>query len=222
MEQRIAIYGAGGFGREVLQVLRDINAVAPTWACAGFLVDPGFDSPAQVAGLPVLGGVDWLAANPDVWVVVAIGSSAARRQVVERIRQQCPNRFATLVHPRAWMGEGVHLGEGTIFCAGALATTDIRIGAHVQVHVGCTIGHDADLRDFVTLTPRGCVSGNVSIHEGTDVGAGAVILPKCVIGHWSVVGAGTVVTRSLPDNVVAVGVPARVAKERQPGWHLQG
>ena len=220
MEKRIAIFGAGGFGREVLQVIRDINSLQPTWSCVGFLVDPDFDHPAHVAGLPVLGSIDWLAANPDVWVVVAIGSPAGRWQVTGRIRQHCPNRFATLVHPRAWLGDRVHLGEGTIVCAGALVTTDIRICDHVQVHVGCTIGHDAELRDFVTLTPRVNVSGNVLIQEGTEVGAGAVIIPKCVIGHWAVVGAGTVITRSLQDNVVAVGVPARVVKERQPGWQL--
>jgi sugar O-acyltransferase (sialic acid O-acetyltransferase NeuD family) len=221
MAQRIAIFGAGGFGREVLQLIQDINAQADTWNCAGFLVDRGSSGPAEVAGLPVLGDIEWLAAHPDVQVVVAVGSSAARRRIVERIRARCVNRFATLVHPRAWVGGRVQLGAGSIVCAGALLTTDIRIAQHVHVNIGCTIGHDAELADFVTLNPSVNVSGNVRIHEGSEVGTGSVIIPGQTVGSWAIVGAGTVVTREVPANVTAVGAPARVIKERAPGWQLQ-
>lgn len=218
MEQRIAIFGAGGMGREVSQLIRDINAQQRRWLCVGFIVDRGLCGDVEVAGLPVLGDVDWLAANPDVQVVVAIGPSSARRRVTGRIQARCTNTFATLVHPRAWVGDHVQIGAGSVICAGAMVTTDIHIGDHVHVNVGCTIGHDSVLQDFATLSPGVNLAGNVRLQEGTEVGTGSVVIPGCLLGPWAIVGAGSVVLRQVPENSTVVGSPARVIKERAPGW----
>lgn len=218
MEKQIAIFGAGGFGREVLQLIRDINESRPTWSCAGFIVDSGFESQSSVSGLPILGDATWLEMNPDVQVVVAVGSPAARWRIVHQIRNQCTNSFAALIHPRAWVGKNVQIGAGSVICAGALITTDIKIFEHVQVHVGCTIGHDAVLDDFVTLSPSVNVSGNVKLNTGGEVGTGSIIIPGCTVGEWSIIGAGSVVTKSIKANCTAVGGPARVIKERPSGW----
>jgi sugar O-acyltransferase (sialic acid O-acetyltransferase NeuD family) len=220
MEQRIAIFGAGGMGREVLQLIRDINAVQPAWSCAGFIVDSGFQGPATVAGLPVAGGIEWLAANPDVYVVVAVGASAPRWQVTQRIRSQCANPFAVLIHPRAWIGENVKIGAGSVICAGALLTTDITIGEHAHVNIGSSISHDAVLGDFVTLNTGVRLAGNVQLHDGAEAGTGSIVIPRCGVGRWSILGAGAVVTRPVPENCTAAGVPARVIKQRPEGWHL--
>lgn len=214
----LVIFGAGGHGREVLQTIRDINAVRPAWDCLGFLVDAGLEGAATVAGLPVLGGLDWLAGRPEVHVVVALGAPAARRAVVRRIRAQGGNPFPALVHPRAWTGAAVELGEGALICAGAMLTTDIRIGAHVHVNVGSTLAHDDVLEDFVTLAPGVHVAGNVLLREGAELGTGCSVIPRCTVGAWSVVGAGAVVTGPVPDACTAVGVPARVVKRRSAGW----
>lgn len=218
MRSKIAIFGSGGFGREVLQLIRDVNVSQATWTCVGFIVDSGFSSQTLVHGLPVLGGIEWLEKNPDVDIVVAVGSSSTRFKIVRNIRDRCQNNFATLVHPRAWIGENVKLGAGSIVCAGALITTDIEISEHVQVNIGATIGHDAQLCEFVTLNPGVNVSGNVTLKEGVEVGTGSVIIPGCVIGGWSIVGAGSVVTKPIAGNCTAVGAPSRVIKERSSGW----
>ena len=217
----IAIFGAGGFGREVLQVVLDINAQAGAdapWRPIGFIVD-GASAGDPVHGLPVLGGIEWLGRHPDTAYVVAVGSSAARQRIVRRIVAACPNPAASLVHPRAWLGDNIEVGPGSVLCAGSLLTTDIRIGGHVHVNIGATIGHDAVLGDFVTLNPGVNVSGNVTLHEGVQVGTGSVIIPRIEIGQWTVLGAGAVVTRSLEANVTAVGAPAKPIKTRPAGWH---
>lgn len=218
MEKRIAIFGAGGFGREVLQIIRDINGLQPTWSFAGFIVNSGFDDKPIVHGFPILGDIDWLQANPDVHVVVAVGSSAARWRITNQIRRRCQNSFAVLVHPRAWIGQSVETGFGSVICAGALITTDIKISEHVHINIGSTIGHDTVLGDFVTLNPSVNVSGNVALNEGVEVGTGSVIIPGCAVGEWSIIGAGSVVTKSIKENCTAVGTPARIIKERSSGW----
>ncbi|HJV25443.1 MAG TPA: acetyltransferase [Aromatoleum sp.] len=222
MSRPLVIYGAGGFGREVLQVVRDINDARPrTWDPIGFAVDQAFASTSLVQGLPVVGSVDWLAQHPEVEVVIAIGSPAARRHIVRRVVQEAGNRFATLLHPHAWLGQDVRVGEGSVICAGALVTTDISIGSHVHVNIGATIGHDAVLKDFVTLNPSVNVSGNVQLAEGVEVGTGSVLLPKVSVGEWAIVGAGAVVTKEVPADATVVGAPAKVIKTRSHGWQGQ-
>ena len=101
-----------------------------------------------------------------------------------------------------------------------MITTDISIGKHTHINIGATIGHDASLMDYVTLNPNVSISGNTSINNGCEIGTGSIIIPKITIGKWSIIGAGSVVTKSLPENITAVGAPAKVIKTRPSGWHL--
>lgn len=223
MTKKIVIYGAGGFGREVLQLINDINSAAqnPKWDLLGFLVDKEYMSNEIINGLPILGTIDWLKNKNEISIVVAIGSSMLRRRISIEIEKCCGDIFATLIHPKAWVGDYVNVGAGSIVCAGALITTNIEIGRHVHVNIGSTIGHDAVLNEYVTLNPSVNVSGNVKIGIGCEVGTGSVVIPKIEIDEWSIIGAGSVVTKSIPSNVTAVGGPARIVKQRDAGWHEQ-
>lgn len=221
MSKKIVIYGAGGFSREVLQIIKDINlnADGDIFDTLGFLVDEEYISDELIDGLPILGSCDWLKDHADVKVVLAVGSSPLRRRIAEEIEGVYGDIFASLVHPRAWVGSFVSIGSGAIICAGALITCNIKIGRHVHVNIGSTIGHDSILNEYVTLNPSVNVSGNVAIGVGCEIGTGSVLIPHIKVDEWTIVGAGSVVTKSLPANVTAVGGPARVVKQRDPGWH---
>ncbi len=215
----LVIFGSGGFAREVLQVALDQNDDAPTWNVLGFLDGNPESHGTAVHDLPVLGGADWLAAQPGVAVVIGVGATPARRRIARAVEAVRPTEFATLVHPRAWTGRRVALGPGTVVCAGSLLTTDIKTGQHVVINLDCTVGHDSCLADFVTAAPSVNVSGDVMVGEGCDLGTGAVLIQGVTVGAWTVIGAGAVVVRDLPPNVTAVGAPARAIKERPAGWH---
>lgn len=220
MGGKVAIFGAGGHGRDTLEVFLACNRErASTWELAGFLSEVESEHGRTVGDLPVLGGWEWLETHRDVQVVCAIGDPAARRRITERA-EGLGAVFATVVHPTAVMPERVLLGRGVIVSAGVLATNDIRIGDHAILNLGVTLAHDVRIGGLCTLAPGVHVSGRVQIGEGCEIGTGAAILPRITIGRWAVVGAGAAVTRDLPANITAVGVPARVVKSRPEGWHL--
>jgi len=217
----IAILGAGGFAREVLQVVLDINDQypdSPPWSPVGFIVEDNYAEDSVLHDLPVLEGLHHLADRPEIQLHIAVGNSAARYRLAARITENYENEFATLIHPKAWVGRNVVVGPGTVICAGAQVTTDISIKSHVHINIGSTIGHDATLQDFVTLNPGVNISGGVEIGTGTEIGTNTVVIPDTRVGEWSVIGAGSVVTKPLPENITAVGGPAKVIKSREPDW----
>jgi sugar O-acyltransferase (sialic acid O-acetyltransferase NeuD family) len=219
--QRLAIYGTGGLAREVLELVHNVNRAAPTLQVVGWLDDDAARAGKLMKGLPVLGTVEHAVLQVEPFAVtIAIGNTAVRRRLAERVTAAGLG-FATVVDPRAWVGSDVEIGEGSILCAGSMVTTDVRLGRHVILNLCVTVGHDAVLEDCVTVAPSVNVSGAVHIGEGSDIGTGTAIVQGVRIGGWSIVGAGAAVARDLPGNVTAVGVPAKVIKERPAGWHLE-
>jgi sugar O-acyltransferase (sialic acid O-acetyltransferase NeuD family) len=215
----LVIFGIGGFAREVHQLVEDLVSDGAAWNVVGFIGDQ-LGQIEQVHGLPVLGDRSWLR-DRDIAVAIGVGSTPARRSIVNDLRRSSGVAFPRLVHPSAWIGNRISLGDGSIVCAGSLLTTDLVLQDFCIINIDCTLGHDSRVSDFVTVAPSVNISGAVSVGEGADLGTGATIIQGRAIGEWSIIGAGAVVVRDVPPNVTAVGVPASVIKERPSGWHLQ-
>jgi sugar O-acyltransferase (sialic acid O-acetyltransferase NeuD family) len=217
--RNIFIYGCGGFGKEVLQIIRDLKSNNEEISCKGFIVSPEHRKSDSVQGMPVYDSFENFSNGDEL--IIAIGSSSDRIKVLKKIIAERPDIvFSTLIHPAAWIGHNVNIGSGAVICAGALITTDIVIGNHVHINIGCTIGHDSEVKDFATLNPSVNVSGNVTIGEGCEIGTGSILIPKIEVGDWSITGAGCVVTHDLPGNITAVGVPAKIIKQNESGWQF--
>lgn len=215
--REIAIYGAGGFGREVALMIEQINAQnAQPWVVSGYY-DDNKQKGSVVDGRPVLGNMDDLnQVRSPLAVVVAIAEPVVRRRVRENIKN--PNiTFPPIFHPSAQLGDlkRNHFEEGVIITGGNFLTTGIRIQAFAIINLCCTIGHDVLLGEFSTVMPGCSVSGAVNIGSTVLIGSGARILPGISVGDQSKVGAGAVVIEDVPVEVTVVGVPARVARKDQ-------
>lgn len=208
--KKIVIIGTGGFGREVAWLIERINKIEPTWEILGY-VDENKDLFGTLSGgYPVLGNDEWLIdQEAEVYAVCAIGSSKIRKKVIKKLDGI---KYATLIDPKVEMSNRVKIGEGSIICAGTILTVDINIGEHVIINLDCTIGHDAMLEDFVTLYPSVNVSGNTLLEECVEMGTGCQIIQGLKIGRSTIVGAGAVVVKDLPNGCTAVGSPAKAIK----------
>ena len=220
--QKVVIIGTGGFGREVLDVLETINQVEEQYDILGFVTEPGYHKPGeQINDKPVLGYYDWLEQHKDqVRAICGVGATATRRRLIQQA-EHLGVRFFSAVHPRAITTRWITLGTGSIITAGCILTNNIAIGSHVHLNLDATVGHDVVIEDFVTVSPGVHISGNVRLEQGSFIGTGANLIESKTVGAWSVVGAGSVVVNDIPANSTAVGIPAKVIKSRNPGWHLE-
>lgn len=218
MASSVVVVGAGGFGREVAELIRDLSRSGAGLEFAGFLSDDEATWGTVVNDAPVLGGLSWLESHPDAQVALGVGSPATKCRIVSRLRW-LDLRFPVLVHPTVIRSPYVDLGPGTIVTAGNILTANIVLGAYAMLNLACTVGHDTVLGDYVSVSPRVAVSGNVSIKAGCDVGTGSALIQGVTVGEWSIIGAGAVVAGNLPPNCTAVGVPAKAIKQRPAGWH---
>ncbi len=210
MSEPLVIVGAGGFGRETIELVAALNASEPRYDLLGVL-DDGAPDPTLLGRLGVghLGPLDALRALPGgTRFVVGIGSGPVRRRIATTL-QGWGFRAATLVAPGAFVGRDVTLGPGCIVATGACLTTNIRLGAFVHIDRGSQVGHDCVLDDFVTVNPLVAISGAVRLGEEVNVGTHATILPGRAVGARTVIGAGAVVTRDVAADLTVAGVPAR-------------
>lgn len=211
--KKIAIYGAGGFGREVLTLINDINKINPQYQVIGFF-DDGISKGTDVNGLSALGGINELNnVKEEVSVVLAIGNPETKKSILKKITNRLVD-FPTIIHPSVMIGDRnwVSIGKGCIICGGTIITTNIIIRDFVILNLSCTVGHDTVIGDYAAFMPSVNISGEVEIGECVYVGTGAKIINQLKIGEGTIVGAGAVVVHDLPANCTAVGVPAKVIK----------
>jgi sugar O-acyltransferase (sialic acid O-acetyltransferase NeuD family) len=194
--KNIAIYGAGGFGKETEYLLRCINRNEPQYSFRGFIDDD------KTRNLSRAKDGDYS------HLVIAIANGSIRKKIFESTGRQieCPN----LIHPNVDLDPSNVLGKGLIVCSGVRMTVDIAIRDFVIINLNTTIGHDVVIGAFSSIMPGVNISGNVKLGNNVFIGSGATILQGITIGNNATIGAGAVVTKNVADGVTVKGVPARI------------
>lgn len=210
----LLLFGAGGSGREIAAW-----AERASWDGRGFLLHGLIDdrlAGEELNGVPVWSLADASSRFPDAGVLATVGDSALRERLIGKAADAGLVPAVPLIHPSVEFDAAtVQFGEGVVVCPGSIVTVNIEVGPHVQINYGCTVGHDARIGAWATLSPGVHISGNVTLEPHVFVGAGAVTVQGAPgkplrLGRGCVIGAGAVVTGDVPPGVTAVGVPARV------------
>jgi len=210
MADDLIIVGAGGHGRETLDVVEAMNEDGSgDWSFLGFVDDGEVRSDRLDRRDAVV--VETGELNPEkVRYVIGIGDPATRETVAERMTLAgfVP---ATLIHPDASIGSDVRLAEGVVLAAGSRVTTNVSIERHSQLNVGAVVSHDCEVGAFVTLSPGTLINGECRVGDRAFFGTGAIVTPRLIIGADAKVGAGGVVIEDVPEGTTVVGVPAHPA-----------
>lgn len=210
--KKIVVVGAGGFGREVKTLIDAINGNTAEYDFLGFY-DDNLEKGKIINGFPVLGTVrDLNLQDETIFVAFGIGEPKIKKNLVCQLNNS-NLQFPTLIHPSCFISsDSVSIGKGTLICAGTIITCNIIIEDFVTLNLMCTVGHDTHIKKYCSFMPSVNISGEVAIHESVYVGTGAKIINRLEIGSNTIVGAGAVVSKSLPENCTAVGIPAKPIK----------
>lgn len=208
-----AVYGASGYGREVLPLAREqlVRACIPLTQLV--FVDDQQSAP-EVNGQRVLSYAQFLAAPaPAHYAVLAIASGKVREALSKRCNADGVLPWTVTAENVVLMDE-VLLGSGAVLSPFVTITSNVRIGKCFHANLYSYIAHDCEVGDFVTFAPGVHCNGNVVVEDHVYIGTGAVLKQgqpgkPLVIGRGAVVGMGAVVTKSVPPGITVVGNPAR-------------
>jgi len=200
----ISIIGTGGFAREVLCIIDDLDLYS---SCNGFYEpDDVWEAnwkDRSIMGLPVH---PYSSLSRSSMLTIGIGNSQVRERVSDQLKD---NDFATLIHPKASISRWATIGVGSVVCAGTIVTSQIKIGRHSQFNLNTTIGHDCELQDFLTTAPSVNISGICNIGKHVYFGTGAATKQGITICGNVIIGMGAMVVKDIDESGTYVGIPAK-------------
>mgnify|MGYP002385611644 CR=1 FL=1 len=205
--REIIIIGAGGHGVEMALLARRCGRKV-----RGFLDNTNDKQGETISQVPVLGKIETRNTYVDCDFLIAIGSPRGRERVIRDFFSGYEYQFATLIDPTAIIGENVVIEEGSMICAGSVLTINITIGKHSIVNINSTLSHGVQLGSFVTIAPNVAIAGDVKIDDLVEIGLNASLKEKLVVARGAFVGMGAVLVKSVEENHVMVGNPAKFLK----------
>lgn len=209
----LGIFGTGGFSREIGDIAVELGYQIV------FIAQTEPELNAWSFGDEVILESEAERHRNQMVFAIGVGHNAIRKKIYDRFAPTL--RFATLIHPSASFGRRqravLEQQEGNIVCAGVRFTNNIAVGHFNIFNLNATVGHDVIVEDFVNIAPGANISGNVHLRSGCWIGTGAAInqgseSEKLIIGEYTTVGSGSVVTRSCEPNSIYVGAPAKRIK----------
>lgn len=197
MSIKYAIFGHGGFAREVLSLICNIDQSLSSSSNVSFITN-NEDYIPEVHGKPI----------------IAIGNGNIRKNISNYLISKFPNiEFPNIIHPSAFIGVNVRLGVGCIITQNCVLTTDINLGNFCHLNLATTVGHDVNVGNYFTSAPGVHVNGNVDIEENVYMGSNSCTIEKINICSNVILGAGAVVASSILEQGTYVGVPARLIRK---------
>ncbi len=209
---KIVIIGAGGQARIVYEILsynHNLEVVA-------FIDNVTPKKDEYIMDIPVVGDhsvIPKLVKNGVRGTIVAVGENKIRAAHYEKLKDM-GMELVSAIHPNSIIAPSVRTGDGVTIAMGAIISTGSIIGNNVIINTGATIDHEDNIEDHVHVGPGCSLAGRVTVKRGAFVGIGSVVREYLTIGENTIIGAGSVVLEDMPDNVVAVGTPAKVIKKQ--------
>ena len=149
--------------------------------------------------------------NPNI--ILTIDDGEVRRKLHKFIyKKNCKNFFFNSSYISRSTKKYLKIKQAIVIQKFVRIMSNVKIGNGVKINIGAQIHHDCIINDFVTISPKALLLGNVQVGELAYVGANSTIKQNIKIGKGAIVGAGSVVVKNVNDFDVVAGVPARSIK----------
>jgi sugar O-acyltransferase (sialic acid O-acetyltransferase NeuD family) len=213
--KKILILGAGAQARiipDLMSSLRDRELL-------GF-VDWGVERrllTGDAAAFPVFDGSRFpeeISKNLGPFEILIAMSRMDKRQELIRQVRDVPLTPVNIIHPSSVISKSALMGEGCLIAPLVIIGPGVEIGDHTIFNSAITIDHDTLIEENVIIGSGVHLPGHVKVLSGTFIGVGSCSVNGVTIGRNCLIGAGSVITKDIPDNVIAAGVPAKVIRER--------
>lgn len=208
--ENIAIYGAGGFGREIACLINAINKVEPQWNIIGF-----FDDNSSLKGTSnnygeILGGIETLNTwNTPLSIIMAIGNPKILELVVNKINNPTI-KFPNIIAPDVLFLDqnDFSLGQGNLIGFRCVISCNVQLGNFNLFNIDAIIGHDSLIGNYNVFSPSVRISGEVKIGNTNFFGVSSVVLQQKKIGSNTIIGTNSVIMRNTADQCTYIGNPA--------------
>lgn len=202
------LVGAGGCGREVLNMILDMHAAqGPKWNIKGFLDDTDDPLKGKACDYPVVGTIKDYSPQPNDVLLMCIASPQAKRQIVPMLKARGAV-FDSFIAPGAYMGRHNEVGEGAVIYGDFGMSVNVRVGCFATL-LGCSFGHDVTVGDFCTISANCGLLGYVKVGDGVFMGDSVRVAPHVEIGNDAYVCIGSVVVKNVKAGEKVFGNPAR-------------
>jgi len=206
---KIGIYGSGGLGREILNLVKQINANSSRWDEYIFIDDTKCDKECKGCKLLPLSSLASQYTPDQIEIVIAVGEPKYRSEIFDNVKK-LGYGFATLIHPSLQVSGDVILGAGVVINVGSFISCDVKIGNNVYIQPHVCIGHDCSIGENCVLSSFVFMGGSVIIGNETYIAPNSSIRDRITVGSQCIIGMGSIVMRYIPDGMIAMGNPARV------------
>lgn len=207
------IIGAKGFAKEVLEICHTNNDLQNL----AFYDDVNNDLKGLLYDtFPIIKTIEeaklFLNQTDDKFTI-GIGKPILRKKIADQFTK-LGGKLSSTISSKADIGSyGIVIGDGANILDGVKISNDVKMGIAPIIYYNSVVTHDVIIGDFVEISPDVKILGRAKIGNYCQLGAGSIILPDIIIGNNVIIGAGTVVTKDLPDNCTAVGIPAKIIKK---------
>lgn len=210
MKRLLGVYGASGFGREVMPLLKQQTASSDTMLV---FIDDG-DIGGFLNGVSVVKFDEFLNIQSSCKeVFIAIADFKIRKALFKKIEE---NNIAhkSIYADNCVVLDEVSIGANSILCPFVTLTSNIKIGKSFHANLYSYVGHDCEIGDFVTFAPGVKCNGNVRIEQNVYVGTGAILKQgkpgkPLVIGEGAVIGMGTIISKDVQPGTIVVATPSK-------------